>query len=39
MSNKISEVLSTSMEKVRQMVDANTVVGTPIEVGLSLIHI
>lgn len=33
MSNKISEVLSTSMEKVRQMVDANTVVGTPIEVG------
>ena len=33
MSNKISEVLSASMEKVRQMVDANTVVGTPIEAG------
>lgn len=33
MSKNVSEVLNSSMEKVRQMVDANTVVGRPIAVG------
>lgn len=33
MSKNVSEVLNASMEKVRQMVDANTVVGAPIAVG------
>lgn len=33
MSKNVSDVLSASMEKVRQMVDANTVVGTPINVN------
>ena len=33
MSKNVSDVLSASMEKVREMVDANTVVGTPITVN------
>ncbi len=32
MSKKIAEILSESMAKVRDMVDANTVVGTPMQV-------
>lgn len=30
MSNKISEMLESTISKVREMVDANTVIGTPI---------
>lgn len=30
MSNPINEMMDTSMEKIRQMADANTVVGQPI---------
>lgn len=33
MSKNVSEVLSASMSKVREMVDANTVLGDPITVG------
>ena len=33
MSKNVSDVLSASMSKVREMVDANTVVGSPITVG------
>lgn len=33
MSKNVSEILSASMSKVREMVDANTVVGSPIEAG------
>ena len=33
MSQNINELLGASMSKVREMVDANTVVGTPISVG------
>lgn len=33
MSKNVSEVLGASMSKVREMVDANTVVGSPITVG------
>ena len=33
MSQNINELLGASMEKVREMVDANTVVGTPIQAG------
>ncbi len=32
MSKKVSEILSESMSKVREMVDSNTVVGTPVHV-------
>lgn len=41
MSKNISDVLSASMSKVREMVDANTVVGSPIKVneGTTLIPI
>lgn len=41
MSKNVAEVLSASMAKVREMVDANTVVGSPIAVneGTSLIPI
>ena len=33
MSQNINELLGASMSKVREMVDANTVVGTPIQAG------
>ena len=33
MSKNVSEILGTSMAKVREMVDANTVVGEPIPAG------
>ena len=33
MSQNVSELLGASMAKVREMVDANTVVGTPISAG------
>ncbi|MDR0889084.1 MAG: sporulation protein YtfJ [Oscillospiraceae bacterium] len=33
MSKNVSELLAASMSKVRDMVDANTVVGAPITVG------
>ncbi len=33
MSKKVSEILGASMSKVREMVDANTVVGEPIAAG------
>lgn len=33
MSKNVSEILGASMAKVRDMVDANTVVGEPIQVG------
>ena len=36
MSQKVSELLGASMSKVREMVDANTVVGSPIEVSESV---
>ena len=41
MSKNVSEVLGASMSKVREMVDANTVVGTPIDTanGVTLIPI
>lgn len=41
MSKNVSDVLSASMSKVREMVDANTVVGSPIHVneGTTLIPI
>lgn len=41
MSKNVSEVLNASMSKVREMVDANTVIGTPIEAsnGTTLIPI
>lgn len=41
MSKNVSDVLSASMSKIREMVDANTVVGTPIETagGVTLIPI
>lgn len=41
MSKNVSDVLSASMSKVREMVDANTVVGSPIQVngGTTLIPI
>lgn len=32
MSKKVSEVLNESMSKVREMVDSNTVVGSPVHV-------
>lgn len=41
MSKNVSEILAASMSKVREMVDANTVVGTPINTsnGATLIPI
>lgn len=41
MSNPVSDVLGASMSKVREMVDANTVVGAPIAAaeGVTLIPI
>lgn len=36
MSKNVSEVLGASMSKVREMVDANTVVGDPIVLGEKL---
>ena len=36
MSKNVSEVLGASMSKVREMVDANTVVGDPIVLGENL---
>lgn len=33
MNNPINEMMDTSMEKIRQMADANTVVGQPIVTG------
>ena len=36
MSKNVSEVLGASMSKVREMVDANTVVGDPIVLGEDL---
>ena len=41
MSQNINELLGASMSKVREMVDANTVVGTPIQLeeGTTLIPI
>ncbi len=39
--NPISDVMSTTLQKLREMVDANTVVGTPIQTpdGLTLIPV
>ena len=37
MSKKVSEVLESALTKVREMVDANTVVGNPIVVGTTTI--
>lgn len=33
MAHPISDLMATTMEKIRSMMDANTVVGNPIEVG------
>lgn len=33
MSQSVSELLGTSMEKVRELVDANTVIGSPMVAG------
>lgn len=33
MAHPISDLMSTTMEKIREMMDANTVVGKPIEAG------
>ena len=39
--NRLEEVISTSLEKIRSMVDANTVIGTPIstENGVTVIPV
>ena len=41
MSHPIEDLLSTTMQKIREMVDANTIVGTPIATadGITLIPI
>ena len=36
MSKKVSEVLNESMAKVRDMVDANTVIGSPVQIGADM---
>ena len=33
MAHPVSELMANTMEKIREMMDANTVVGQPIEVG------
>ena len=33
MAHPVSDLMSNTMEKIREMMDANTVVGKPIEVG------
>ena len=33
MNNNISEMLASTMEKMQKMVDVNTIVGAPVEVG------
>ena len=33
MNNNISEMLTSSMEKIQRMVDVNTIIGQPISVG------
>ena len=33
MENKIGDLLNSTMQKIREMVDANTVIGTPIQAG------
>ena len=33
MNNNISEMLTSSMEKIQRMVDVNTIIGKPINVG------
>ena len=33
MSHPVSDLMSNTMEKIREMMDANTVVGKPIEIG------
>ncbi len=33
MNNNISEMLTSSMEKIQRMVDVNTIVGKPVDVG------
>ena len=33
MAHPISDLMGTTMEKIRSMMDANTVVGKPIEAG------
>ncbi len=36
MANKVEGLMGVSVEKIRELVDANTVVGTPISVGEGL---
>lgn len=36
-NHPIGDLMSTTMQKIREMVDVNTIIGTPIR--LSLIHI
>ena len=33
MSDKIGDVMRTTMENLKEMVDVNTVVGTPVQTG------
>ena len=33
MSHPVSDLMSNTMEKIREMMDANTIVGMPIEIG------
>ncbi len=33
MSHPVSDLMSNTMEKIREMMDANTIVGKPIEIG------
>jgi sporulation protein YtfJ len=33
MNNNISEMLTSSMEKIQKMVDVNTIIGAPVDVG------
>ena len=33
MSQPVSDLMSNTMEKIREMMDANTIVGKPIEIG------
>ena len=35
--NRISSLISSSLEGIRDLVDANTIIGTPIEAGSSVI--
>ena len=39
MSNAIEGILGVSMEKIREMVDVNTIIGDPISAPVSYTHL